>query len=243
LQSVDIVRPVCQLLNSEYDGLENFEALMCLGNLASLNESTRTRMLKESDFVTMIESYMFEEHQLIRRAAVQCFTNLCVSPIQVKRCEGKNDKIKYCVLLCGDDEDIEIVRAASGALAMLSSQSEKCCRKVFDSKQWNDCILNLLANQDLDIVLRGAVIVKNMIGSGKDVAEILIETQIMDVLQAHIFKAKRKLISFSNDCVSQGLFKFFHFSRRGILRARPTVEEGSRNGRGVAQDRAQHELG
>ena len=51
---------------------------------------------------------MFEEHQLIRRAAVQCFTNLCTSPLQVARCEGKNDKVKYVVLLCGDDEDAEV---------------------------------------------------------------------------------------------------------------------------------------
>jgi len=189
-RAVDIVRPICQLLNSEYDGLENFEALMCLGNLAALNDSTRNRILKESDFVTQIESYMFEDHMMIRRAAVQCFTNLCVSPLHVKRCEGKNDKIKYCVLLCGDDSDIEVVRAAAGALAMVTSQSETCCRKVFDSIQWSECLLNLLSNPDLDIVLRGVVIVKNMITSGKDIAEKLIETQIMECLQAHIFKAQ-----------------------------------------------------
>jgi len=189
-RAVDIVRPICQLLNAEYDGLENFEALMCLGNLASLNDSTRNRILKESDFVTQIESYMFEDHMMIRRAAVQCFTNLCVSPLHVKRCEGKNDKIKYCVLLCGDDSDIEVVRAAAGALAMLTSQSEKCCRKVFDSIQWNECLLNMLSNPDLDIALRGVVIVKNMITAGKDIAEKLIETQIMECLQAHIFKAQ-----------------------------------------------------
>ena len=29
----------------------------------------------------------------IRRAAVQCWTNLCVSELQVKRCEGDNDKV------------------------------------------------------------------------------------------------------------------------------------------------------
>ena len=112
---------------------------------------------------------MFEDHQLIRRAAVQAWTNLCISPLQVKRCECKNDKVsiqkmllshsitvneaktatllsyilrlivgimtfqvKYAVLLCGDDEDTEVVKAASGALAMLTAQSKICCEKVFD---------------------------------------------------------------------------------------------------------------
>ena len=73
---------------------------------------------------------MFEDHQLIRRAAVQCFTNLCASDLQVARCEGRNDKVKYAVLLCGDDEDPEVVKAAAGALAMLTSRSEKICSKV-----------------------------------------------------------------------------------------------------------------
>lgn len=131
-RACDIVRPLCNLLNIEYSGMENFEALMALGNLASMNETVRKRILKESDYVSAIENYMFEDHQMIRRAAIQAFTNLCASPLQVKRCEGKNDKVKYCVLLCGDDEDEEVVKAASGALAMLTSQSNKICHKVFE---------------------------------------------------------------------------------------------------------------
>jgi phosphoketolase len=38
----------------------------------------------------------------------------------VRRCEGQNDKVKYCVLLCGDDGDPDVVKAAAGALAMLT---------------------------------------------------------------------------------------------------------------------------
>ena len=105
---------------------------MALGNLATLNESTRSRILKESEFINAIETYMFEDHAMIRRASVQCWTNLCVSPLMVKRCEGKNDKVKYVVLLCGDDDDPEIVKAAAGSLAMLTSQSSICCKKVFE---------------------------------------------------------------------------------------------------------------
>lgn len=189
-RSVDIIRPICQLLNPEYDGIENFEALMALGNLATLNESTRSRILKETEFINAIEQYMFEDHAMIRRASVQCWTNLCQSPLMVKRVEGKNDKVKYIVLLCSDDDDMEIVKAASGALAMLTSQSSKCCSKIFESVQWVECLLNTIANENFEIVLRGCVIVKNMISSGKDIAEKVLETQLMDCMQAHIFKAK-----------------------------------------------------
>ena len=41
-------------------------------------------------------------------------------------------QVKYAVLLCGDDEDTEVVKAASGGLAMLTAQSKKCCEKVFE---------------------------------------------------------------------------------------------------------------
>ena len=51
-------------------------------------------------------------------------------------------------------------------------------------------MLNTLANPDYNIVLRGAVTLKNMIISSKEVAEKVLETQLMECLQAHIFKAK-----------------------------------------------------
>jgi len=188
-RSCDVVRPISLLLDPECEGLENFESLMALGNLASLNESTRKRILKDGNCIQAIENYMFEEHELIRRASVQCWTNLCVSDVQVTRCEGDNDKVKYCVLLCGDDIDPHVVKAASGALAMLTSASNKVCKKVFDSKQWNDCLLNLLASMDVEICLRGCVIVQNMVASSKDTAEKVLETQIMEVLQALVVKA------------------------------------------------------
>ena len=78
--------------------------------------------------------------------------------------------------------------------------------KVFESKQWNDCLLNLLANTDDEIVLRGAVIVQHMVSVNKEVAEKILETQVewwdvclklcpiftlqvMEVLQALVLKA------------------------------------------------------
>ena len=49
---------------------------------------------------------------------------------------------------------------------------------MFESKQWNDCLLNLLANTDDEIVLRGAVIVQHMVSVNKEIAEKILETQV-----------------------------------------------------------------
>merc|ERR1711892_1332730 len=168
-RSCDVVRPVARLLKEEFNSIENFEALLALGNLANVNESVRGRML--------------------RRAAVQCIFNLCQSEVQVKRCEGNNDRMKYLVLCMGDAEDEEVVKASAGAVAILTSASSKCCKKLFESSQWEACMLNILANKDYDVTYRGVIIVDNMIQAGKEVSEPLMDTQILDVCQALIVKA------------------------------------------------------
>ena len=50
----------------------------------------------------------------------------------------------------------------------------------------------MLANKDFEVILRGAVVVDNMVSSEKEVAEKVLATEVMEVLQAHIFRAKRK---------------------------------------------------
>merc|ERR1712098_374691 len=68
-------------------------------------------------------------------------------------------------------------------------RSEKVCRKVFDAKQWNECLLSILVNEDSEVALRGAVVVNNMVRTDKETAEKVLETQVMDVLQALVLKA------------------------------------------------------
>jgi len=191
-RSCDAVRPIAKLLKEECKSLENFEALLALGNLANVSEAVRSRMLKNSECIMAIENYMYQEHQMLRRSAIQCILNLCQSPVQVERFEQPNDKMKYMVLLMAD-EDEEIVKASSGAVAMLTGASSKLCKKVFDSTQWESCMLNSLANKDMEVTYRGVIIVDNMIQAGKEVAEPLMDTQVMDVLQALIMKAKLDL--------------------------------------------------
>merc|ERR1712211_53996 len=187
-RSCDVVRPIAKLLKEEAASIENFEALMALGNLALVNEAVRGRMMKETDVIMSIENYMYEDHMMLKRAAVQCYLNLCQSPVQVRRCEGNNDKVKYLVLLCGDPDDPEVVKAASGALAMLSSQSSKVCEKVFESS--GKSASSTCWPTPTTKSYRGVVIVDNMTQAGREVADRLYDGKIMDVLQALIMKAK-----------------------------------------------------
>jgi len=179
---MEVIRPFINLLNPECSALENFESLMALCNLAGVNNSVRKHILKEGGF-QKIEAYMYEDHDMLRRASTQVINNLMMCEEVIHYFEQENDRVKYLVILC-EDEDQDTSMAAAGALAMLTSASKKACEKIFDSKDWLESLRFLLANPNGDIQHRGITIVLNMMRSTKDVAAKLIETDIMELLMA-----------------------------------------------------------
>uniref|UniRef100_A0A4X1U8X8 Unc-45 myosin chaperone A n=1 Tax=Sus scrofa TaxID=9823 RepID=A0A4X1U8X8_PIG len=110
----EVVRPLVSLLHLNCSGLQNFEALMALTNLAGISERLRQKILKEKA-VPMIEGYMFEEHEMIRRAATECMCNLAMSKEVQDLFEATgNDRLKLLVLYSGEDDEL-LRRAAAGA--------------------------------------------------------------------------------------------------------------------------------
>ncbi|XP_035736786.1 protein unc-45 homolog B-like isoform X1 [Vespa mandarinia] len=179
---MEVIRPFLNLLNPECSALENFEALMALCNLAGVNDTVRKRILKEGGF-SKIDTYMYEDHEMLKRAATQVINNLIICEDTIKYFEQENDKTKYLLILC-EDEDEETCLAASGALAMLTSVSTKAIEKMFDAQNWLEILRFLLANPKSEIQHRGIVIILNMMKSSKDIAAKLVETDIMEILMA-----------------------------------------------------------
>ncbi|XP_045617227.2 protein unc-45 homolog B [Procambarus clarkii] len=181
-RAYEVVRPLLKLLDPECEALENFEALMGLTNIAGMSESTRKRIIKERG-LPLIENYMFEHHEMIRRAAIQCMANMCASPDIVKILEGKNDKFKY-LFLCTSDEDEEIIKAATGALCMVMSESPKCLVKVFEANDWEEILKFLLSHGNKEIQYRGTIIVYLLVCHDKQTAEKVIDTHCKTALEA-----------------------------------------------------------
>lgn len=179
---LEVIRPLIALLHPDRSALENFEALMALCNIAQTGETARIRIIKDGG-ISQIDNYVYEEHELLRRAATQCLTNMTMSSDIVKIYEGENDRFKYMMML-SSEEDPETSMAAAGALAILTSSSKKCCEKVFELNSWLEIIQNLLANPNKDVQFRGVCVVRNLIECSKEVAEKLIETNIMEILLA-----------------------------------------------------------
>ncbi|XP_068152099.1 protein unc-45 homolog B [Drosophila tropicalis] len=179
-RSLDVIRPLLNLLHQDCTALENFESLMGLTNLASMNESVRQRIIKEQG-ISKIEFYLMEDHLYLTRAAAQCLCNLVMSEDVVKMFEGDNDRVKFLALLC-EDEDEETAMACAGALAMLTSVSVKCCEKILAIASWLDVLHTLIANPSPAVQHRGIVVILNMINAGEEIAKKLFDTDIMELL-------------------------------------------------------------
>lgn len=181
-RNLEVVRPLISLLHPECTALENFEALMALCNLAGMNDTTRNRILKEGG-LSKIEHYLYEDHLMLNRAAVQCICNLVQSEDVIKSYEGSNDKTKYLYILC-QEEDEDTVMAASGALCVLTSVSKVCCRRLLDVTNWIETLRCLLANPNIEIQYRGTYMLYNIVNGDNDIAAKIFETDVMEILMA-----------------------------------------------------------
>jgi len=180
---IAVIKPLKRLLKPECTALQNFESLLALTNIAQASETARTHILNDNGF-SLIEALMFEEHEMIRRAAVQCVVNLIRHPQMISLYEGENDRVKYLVILC-QTEDLETVKAASGALAMLCQVSEKACARIFEAKQWQEILIMLLSNENMDLVHRAAVIIHRIVScKEKQLAEQIFQSKLFEILLA-----------------------------------------------------------
>ncbi|XP_048837352.1 protein unc-45 homolog B [Brienomyrus brachyistius] len=178
----EVVRPLVSLLHADKDGLQNYEALMSLTNLAALNDKLRVKILKEKA-LPEIENHMFEEHDQIRQAATECMCNLVVcKEVQDKYLEDGNDKLKLLVLLCGEDEE-KLQIAAAGALAMLTAAQKKICTKLtLVTAQWMEILQRLCLHDNPEIQHRGIVTVYNIMGADDELAKKLVESEMLEIL-------------------------------------------------------------
>lgn len=201
-RALEVIRPLINLLANDCTALENFEALMGLCNIAQMSEQARQRILKEGG-LGKIDHYLYEDHLMLCRAAAQATCNMAMSPDVVKVYEGDNDKMKFMVALVLD-EDLETTMAASGALAILTSSSEKCCEKFFDAKSWEESIKYMLSHANVDVQYRGVVILRNLLANSKELAEKIIATDVMEVTMAVTKledETRRKVIVIAEECL------------------------------------------
>ncbi|XP_055343715.1 protein unc-45 homolog B-like [Paramacrobiotus metropolitanus] len=183
-RSAEVVRPLLNLLDVDKGALQNFEGLLALTNLAQLSESVRQRIVKDGG-LAKVEHYLYEEHEMLKRAATECVCNLMLSPdLQDLYINVESDRIKLLVLYCGD-EDPAVARAASGALAMLS-QDPKACEKIIKPNSWLEIMKESSMSDDVELRVRILFILGNLIKLSDDAAKAIANSELLEILMATV---------------------------------------------------------
>ena len=180
-RSLEVVRPLVGLLKSEHS-LQQFEGLMALTNLAGMSDDIRRRIFKEGGF-HYIESLMFEDHEMLRRAATEVMCNLVLLK-EVHECyySDEVERVKLLTLFSGE-EDESLAKAASGALAQLT-RDPKICTKVMAVKAAKEILKELLVKENVELQHRGIFILANLIDASKEIAEELVGEDFLEIVMA-----------------------------------------------------------
>ncbi|XP_012504120.1 PREDICTED: protein unc-45 homolog B isoform X3 [Propithecus coquereli] len=178
----EVVRPLVRLLDTERDGIQNYEALLGLTNLSGRSDKLRQKIFKERALPD-IENYMFENHDQLRQAATECMCNMVVNKeVQERFLADGNDRLKLVVLLCGEDDD-KLQNAAAGALAMLTAAHKKLCLKMTQvTSQWLEILQRLCLHDRLSVQHRGLVIAYNLLAADAELAKKLVESELLEIL-------------------------------------------------------------
>lgn len=180
---LEIVRPLVTLLRADH-GLMQFEGLMALTNLASMSDDVRHRILKEGG-VGLMESLMFEEQELIRRAATEALCNMIYLDEVAARFQRSDDieRVKLWTLFSGEDDE-RLAIAASGGLSILS-RDPKICEQIMAVKSAMEILKELVTSSSEDLQFRGMYIVANLVESGKETAIKIMECELLEVCMAY----------------------------------------------------------
>ncbi|XP_058904607.1 protein unc-45 homolog B isoform X2 [Kogia breviceps] len=178
----EVVRPLVSLLDTQRDGLQNYEALLGLTNLSERSDKLRQKIFKERALPD-IENYMFENHDQLRQAATECMCNMVVNKeVQERFLADGNDRLKLVVLLCGEDDE-KVQNAAAGALAMLTAAHKKLCFKMTQvTTQWLEILQRLCLHDRLSVQHRGLVIAYNLLAADAELAKKLVESELLEIL-------------------------------------------------------------
>ncbi|GJJ78847.1 protein unc-45 [Entomortierella parvispora] len=123
----ELVKPLIWLLEST-DQLCQFESLMALTNLGSMGDVQVLGLIVQDGGIEKMENLQFSEHNLVRRAATEALCNMIFfEPVFEMYSDPKKSKNKiHLMLALCDTDDFMTRRAASGALAVLSTSQDVC---------------------------------------------------------------------------------------------------------------------
>ncbi|GBB84223.1 hypothetical protein RclHR1_10850002 [Rhizophagus clarus] len=226
-RSSDLVRPLLNLCQGENE-LCQFESLMALTNLSSVDNDIRMRIY-DLKGIPIIENLQFSENTLVRRAATECLCNMMFcEPVYELYSDPQSSINKITILVAFSEiDDFETRRAASGALAILST-NPNVCKMILDRPRGIQILKDLFNEDSSEIQHRAIECLKNIANIDKDKAELLVKADLHKRMLELVkegkarnleIKSTRHGIALSAQLGFYGLFhSFFRESIYGFFR-------------------------
>ena len=134
----------------------HFEALLSLTNVASFAEETKARIASESGLRTL-EYLQFSDHELVRRAATECLTNMMPHTSMIEHLRD-SDKMKlWCAFAEDWEADLPTARAAAGTLAMAAGIADEELQATLRASRAAEVFVNLLKSGSPELAHRASV--------------------------------------------------------------------------------------
>ncbi|KAI7866850.1 armadillo-type protein [Spinellus fusiger] len=188
-----LVRPFLSLCKQDNSQLCQFEGLMALTNLASVDDEVRLQIFNEQG-MTVFENLQLSNNTMVQRAATEMVCNMTFcDPVfdmySNAQQPGSQNKVRLLMIL-SDHEDERTRKAASGALAILAN-SKGTCEMMTHIDRGYERIARLLEKEEVvDVQHRGVEIVRCMVHHlEKEAVEGLVNE-----------KVDKKLIAIVKEC-------------------------------------------
>lgn len=187
----DVIKPIyeCLKISENDNSMVQFECLLALTNLASMNIEIREKLV--SILWPMIESFWLSNNQLIQRSTIELICNLVACPSGVTIFKKNRQRI-HILLALADSPDMNTRCAAGGALAILSDDLS-ICKIILEKENGIKIILDMINEDSEDLIHRGLVCIANIIYSLDFKEKVLFErSNIIEDLYKFIKKTKNK---------------------------------------------------
>jgi hypothetical protein len=192
---LDLVKPFLELCNDPASQLRQFEGLMALTNLASVDDRVRL-LIENADGMQVFENLQLSSNDMVQRAATEMVCNMtfCDPVFDRYSDPSKSQNRIRLLMILSDGNDPNTRKAASGALAILANAPGTCEMMLKVDKCFERIARWLDVEETVDVQHRGIEIIRCLVQhEGKSVVDELVQQEQVD----------QKLVQLVKDCKVQ----------------------------------------
>lgn len=182
---LDLVRPFLALCKDTAQ-LRQFEGLMALTNLASVDDRVR-QLIEHADGMSVFENLQLSNNDMVQRAATEMVCNMtfCDPVFERYSDPSKSQNRIRLLMILSDHEDPATRRAASGALAILANSPGTCEMILKVDKCYERMVRWLSLEETVDVQHRGIEVLRCLVEhKGKPVVDEFVKLDADKMLMA-----------------------------------------------------------